>query len=533
MQSRRTSGLTPLSIVLPHPALPRRRSHLSLVPSPHTPRSSPTCSSLAFSTNTNRKSTDSWNSWNSSSQDLSEDRDYEWKADQVLLLRRTLDALPPHLMTPFNGPIPPSNLLDKIARGVSQAKGEDWPHSLRATRVKLIELARTIAEEDSKPRKSIPEEPASEVAHGSFPQGDVLQPTTNIGKEDRGSGSRRPLYRQSSMDFLNASDVQDNDSIGRLSKRLQKADRFIPNTSYHPYSRSQMNSRSSSPPRADHVPSLISPSTPSTSTLSSLASVSAPRQPLLRRSASIMSISSTTNSTTSTSRMSVSSGFSAVAADPRVQRVRRSESFCSPVPVESRFRPAVKRAPSYGALAQEARDQLPSVHEHGFHDLSIPDPSSDDEEKMRSRRAKRARVRKSGGTEPPLSPSPAPSSPAMSEAKASSRASVQKQQSDTRVRSTATVKRGIHVFGPELPRLATPAAEPQAQLLSAAPILASPTSSAERVKTLRRAKRLPAARRISFGSLIAPLGEDMHEADHEDSDEMRFGPGLGSAFQLR
>jgi hypothetical protein len=110
MQPRRpTIGLTPLSIVLPHPQLPRRKSSLlSLVTSPRTPRSSgsPTCSSIFFAAN--RKSTDSWNS---SNQDLVDDLDYDWKPDQIRLLRRTLDALPPHLMTPFNGPIPPSNLL--------------------------------------------------------------------------------------------------------------------------------------------------------------------------------------------------------------------------------------------------------------------------------------------------------------------------------------------------------------------------------------------------------------------------------------
>ncbi|KAF7374777.1 hypothetical protein MSAN_00363200 [Mycena sanguinolenta] len=152
---------------------------------------------------------------------------------------------PPHLMTPFNGPIPPSNLLDKIARGVTQAKGEDWPHSLRATRVKLIELARTIAEEDSKPRKTIPEESAMDYSESYFAEGDVLQQTTNIGIGKTGLGlglglgSRRPLYRQSSMDFLETSDPLDNDSINRLSTRLQKADRFISNASSHPYSRSQ------------------------------------------------------------------------------------------------------------------------------------------------------------------------------------------------------------------------------------------------------------------------------------------------------
>ncbi|KAJ7104029.1 hypothetical protein B0H15DRAFT_794896 [Mycena belliarum] len=552
MARRPSAGLTPLAIVLPHPSLPRRRSSLlSSVPSPRTPRScgSPTCSSLIFAAAANRKSTDSWNS---SNQDL-DDLDYDWKPDQILLLRRTLDALPPHLMTPFNGPIPPSNLLDKIARGVTQAKGEDWPHSLRATRVKLIELARTIAEEDSKPRQTIPEENDMDCSgYPHFAQSDVLQPTTNT--SGIGLGPRRPLYRQSSMDFLNTSD-QDSDSINRLSTRLQKADRFIPNSSYHPYSRSQVQQRrSSSPPRPTHIPSLISPSTPSTSTLSSLASPSTvgshPR--VLRHSVSI-----TSSSTSSNSRMSLSSagGLPPIAADPRVQRVRRSESFCAPPPKEpiSASRHAIKRAPSYGTLAQESRDKLPK--DLG---ISVPCPSSDEEEKLRTRRAKKPRTRStsaSTSSPPPPSPSTAPSSPADSSTPEAStpteervtakRAVKSKARAQTpeaeaaaslpkpgRERSKMNVKRNPSMFGAELPRLPsalqqpeTPAATP---LLTSAPLLAP--APLEKVRTLRRVRRLPPARRISFGSLIPPVGEDGHEADMEECEEER---SLGSAFQLR
>ncbi|KAJ7455327.1 hypothetical protein B0H11DRAFT_1739813 [Mycena galericulata] len=560
MQARRPStGLTPLAIVLPHPSLPRRRSSLlSSAPSPRTPRtgSSPTCSSLFFATAANRKSTDSWNS---SNQDLVDDLDYDWKPDQIRLLRRTLDALPPHLMTPFNGPIPPSNLLDKIARGVTQAKGEDWPHSLRATRVKLIEVARTIAEEDNKSRKTIPEENAMDCSdYPYFAEADVLQQTTNIGIGNTGLGigiglgPRRPLYRQSSMDFLNnPSEPHDDDSINRLSTRLQKADRFIPNSSYHPYSRSQINRRSSSPPR--HIPSLISPSTPSTSTLSSLASLSTagahPR--VLRRSASI-----TSSSTTSNSRMSLSSagGLPPVAADPRVQRVRRSESFCGPsVLKEPLARHAVKRAPSYGALAQEARDKMPM--DDG---LIVPCPSSDEEEKIRTRRAKKPRMRSTSTSisagSPPPSPTPSsppssatrspisarpktkacPEEPGLSKRTTKSRANVSQAPVDLpksgRERPRGmNIKRNPSMFGAELPRLPasmqgpeTPAVTPA---LSAAPLLAP--AATEKVKTLRRVRRLPPARRISFGSLIPPVGEDGHEADMEEE------RGLGSAFQLR
>ncbi|KAJ8495041.1 hypothetical protein ONZ45_g13020 [Pleurotus djamor] len=166
---------------------------------------------MFFSNAANRKSTDSWNSSNGP-----DELEFEWKSEQTLLLTRarhlrvfvkfqTLDALPSHLITPFNGPVPPSNLLDKIARGVVQAKGPvQWPHSVRATRAKLLEVARARAKEEAlrlDDHRVIAEEsdrdydvamPSSEWA-----EVDVLQSTTNLQR-------KRPLYRQSSMDFINA-----------------------------------------------------------------------------------------------------------------------------------------------------------------------------------------------------------------------------------------------------------------------------------------------------------------------------------------
>ena len=138
---------------------------------------------------------------------------------RVYWVRQTLDALPAHLVTPFNGPIPPSNLLDKIARGVSQAKGPvDWPHSIRATRVKLIELSRLRAKEQAAAnhrRESIAEEPedAMEIeANYTYTQ-DGRQKSLGVA-----AGARRPLYRQSSMDFmLNAeeTDKKNNEHLAR------------------------------------------------------------------------------------------------------------------------------------------------------------------------------------------------------------------------------------------------------------------------------------------------------------------------------
>ena len=105
-------------------------------------------------------------------------------------------------MTPFNGPVPPSNLLDKIARGVIAAKGPvEWPHSLRATRAKIVELARLRGVEDTSSDTIAEEEPSDK---------DVLQQTTN-------TGPKRPLYRQSSMDFMQSSklDPADSSTIAR------------------------------------------------------------------------------------------------------------------------------------------------------------------------------------------------------------------------------------------------------------------------------------------------------------------------------
>ena len=273
MQARRPLPVPPLAIVLPHPPLPRRTSSLlsASSSSPRTPRTctSPICSPSLFFPTANRKSTDSWNSSNQ------DELDCEWKPEQILLLSRvrvsppvvvnlvhsrlvcfpqTLDALPAHLLTPFHGPIPPPNLLDKIARGVSNAKGPvDWPHSIRATRVKLIELARIRAKEaaqNENVRTTITEE--DEFACSAA--GEVLQQSTNT------TAPRRPLYRQSSMDFMNSAktDLKDNDNIARyvpivgdvesvsylfssLSNRLQRTDRLIPNPAYHPYSRPSLH----------------------------------------------------------------------------------------------------------------------------------------------------------------------------------------------------------------------------------------------------------------------------------------------------
>ncbi len=113
---------------------------------------------------------------------------------------QTLDALPAHILTPFIGPVPPSNLLDKIARGVAQAKGSsEWPYSLRATRAKLVELCRARAKEVSAEQKRYNTIQEEDMDQDLEQFREVLNRTTNI---------RRPLYRQNSMDFMQSAKLE-------------------------------------------------------------------------------------------------------------------------------------------------------------------------------------------------------------------------------------------------------------------------------------------------------------------------------------
>ncbi|KAG2130846.1 uncharacterized protein EDB93DRAFT_1255739 [Suillus bovinus] len=254
-----SAQVSPLALIIPRPNIPRPRLPTSSFVSsaPRTPSRSPVASHIFISPPApNRNSCDSWNS---SNYDF-DDPNLDWKEDEVRLLGRTLDALPSHLITPFNGSIPPPNLLDKIARGITAAKGpNDWPHSVTATRAKLLDLARARAMEER--RKSIIDEdviflsgnvhrPAdmSKCAERNDTSPDVLQPTTNTPK-------RHPLYRQSSMDFMTDAKADHNESIARLSHRLQRHE----HTFHHPYLRPAHLRRP-----MEHS---FTPSTPSSSTL--------------------------------------------------------------------------------------------------------------------------------------------------------------------------------------------------------------------------------------------------------------------------
>ncbi|EKM58359.1 uncharacterized protein PHACADRAFT_252616 [Phanerochaete carnosa HHB-10118-sp] len=504
MHGRPSAAAAPLSALsLP----PRPREMNALISGsgsmPHTPtkRAEPL---PLFSTNTNRYSTDSWNSSNF---DATSEIEPEWKPDHIRLLQRTLDALPSHLLTPFNGPVPPSNLLDKIARGVADAKGNNWQHSMRATRAKIVELARVRAKEsrDGSGSDTIAEEDSTDGA--------PLQQTTNI-------GLKRPLYRQSSMDFMQQAkaDLKDNSNISRLSRRLQKTERILTSPTYSHYA------HPSSPTRG---PLSLMPSAPSSMTLSS--SISEIRPSAFRDSIS-----------------SIESNEHLVVA---TRRVRRSEISTGH---------SVKRAPSFGSSRNSLESVAMSID---FNAKNSDATSSDEEEKLRNQHAKRARHKAASPTlaSPLASPTPtssnkrariAPRTPSKASTK-----TIPAGQSDAQTQSRASrprvnLERNPSILGPELPN---PQRTPQSPVVnrsrpSTNTVLRRPASSAvydavpaspynltsippvtptshKASRRSRQAVPLPRAslaRKISFGSLVS-----QHEETGGGS-----GAGLDSAFQL-
>ncbi|CUA68431.1 hypothetical protein RSOLAG22IIIB_03467 [Rhizoctonia solani] len=335
--AHRRPGL--LHLVMPHPALDQTAapSPSSTVASPHTPRRTPrqTPDSLprartSVASDKPRSSIDSWNSVDTN------ELVWEWKEEELELLSRTLDNIPSHLMTPYVGVVPPPNVLDKLARDIALSRNAlEWPHSTRATRVKLHELCRRKTVKKAIERRAPP------------------TPSSTVEIVPESAPSRRPLYRQSSMDFLPVKD--EATSVTRLSSRLQRADRMAPHAPFHPYSR-PYGSRSPTPPLSE-------------------STVSRPRT------------RSSTPSETSSLR----------APSPR----RLFRSSATPPPQ------SLKRAPSFGAATAQTRAQRAQS-------CAPPDSScsSDEEEKARQASAKRPRTVARrvpsflGAPLPPLAPSP-------------------------------------------------------------------------------------------------------------------------------
>ncbi|KAJ3554496.1 hypothetical protein NM688_g3077 [Phlebia brevispora] len=409
---------------------------------------------------------------------------FEWKPEQILLLTRTLDALPSHLLTPFNGPVPPSNLLDKLARGVAKVKNPvEWPHSIRATRAKIVELARIRA-------KEVRDESASDtIVEEESDSSDVpLQQTTNI-------GLKRTLHRQSSMDFMQSPklDLKNNVNLSRLSRRLQRTERMLLSPTYDIY---------------DQTSPSLRPSTPSSLTLNSELSDTRPSR-MLRRSTSSMS--------------NDSDQFMAPSINPSVRRLRRSDTFAG----STLFPTGLKRAPSYGGSSRNSLDSVAMSIDFNARDSDI---TSDEEEKLRTNTTgsasagksensdnKRPQRKKSSfqrhssilGPELP-NPQPTPQSPAP-------------------VRVSRTPYTPSHNTG-------SPVA-PASPAVYSMPMPSSPYNlthipsvsvSPQVPRTLRRSSRpiapLPRtafARKISFNNIPTSPGEGAGS-----------GAGLGSAFQM-
>lgn len=191
------------------------------------------------------------------------------------------------------------------------------------------------------------------------------------------------------------------DHIDSLSNRLQRAER---QAAHHPYQRSTRASHCTSPPST--IPSLISPSTPSSSTLNTLSSFTSQRQAIRR----------TVSSVSSSSLSFISSSSDGILPNPRVRRLMEDDGF-APVPppkdAPAMNKAGAKRAPSFGTLAQEARReylaQSPVDKDHSCKQ-SGNCPSSDEEEKIRNRQAKKPRKQptpfNTRATPPPESPAP-------------------------------------------------------------------------------------------------------------------------------
>ncbi|KAG8731272.1 hypothetical protein FRC11_004598 [Ceratobasidium sp. 423] len=336
--AHRRPGL--LHLVMPHPALDQTAapSPSSTVASPHTPRRAPRHppESLprprtSIASDKPRSSIDSWNSVDTN------ELVWEWKEEELEVLSRTLDNIPSHLMTPYVGVIPPPNVLDKLARDIALSRNAlEWPHSVRATRVKLNELCRRkTAKKATERRAPAPARSAVEVVPESAPP-------------------RRPLYRQSSMDFLPVKD--EVTSVTRLSSRLQRADRMVPHASFHPYAR-PYGSRSPTPPLTENTASRPRTRSPTPSETSSLR-------------------------------------------EPSPRRLFRSSATPPPQ--------SLKRAPSFGAATVQTRVQ----RAQSCAPLDSGSYSSDEEERARQACAKRPRTTARrvpsflGAPLPPLAPSP-------------------------------------------------------------------------------------------------------------------------------
>jgi hypothetical protein len=299
---------------------------------------------------------------------------------------------------------------------------------VRQTRIKLLDLARARAKD---------------LAVG-------VTPDTADGGE---TGRRRPLHRQSSMDFMSTAKIGTRaaDRFGRLAS-----------------------------PRA----SLLNPHTPSSSTLASASTsgLGLGPPPRLSRRASAMTLSSVSTD-------------SCCLVDPRVQRIRRSGSFGDGAPA----------APGTPAAARRTLKRAPSASSSGSTKIDGADPSTP-EPKTRPRKGSGASAasdedEKARGKKAVRSPSPPPSAPPSSLPCSPEVAMSPPPLTAPVRRRRLAPARSPPVFGPELPHLAPRTPAPVSACPSAFPVLYSAAaavnaaSSAER-ESRRRSVASPEARRV-------------------------------------
>ena len=241
-----------------------------------------------------------------------------------------------------------------------------------------------------------------------------------------------------------------------------------------------------------------------------------------------------------------------------MRRIKRADTFAGSAAFPT-SRP-LKRAPSFGASSRGSLESIAMSID--FNDARDSDVTSDEEEKVRRRKAKKARTKASSPphTSIPLTPSkpirqstPTNVAPSVSVSKGTPTAKEHKPAALNRsAKPRANVRRNPSILGPELPN-PQPNLEPPASIRSAyspypkpIKVVRSPTRTTDSpcslmnatpttpqtqpIRSLKRTKastalsRRPPARKISFGSIIPPA---------EDVVGAGAGLGLGSAFQLR
>jgi transcription factor SPN1 len=478
---------------------------------------------------------------------------------------QTLDALPAHLLTPFVGPVPPSNLLDKIARGVAQAKGtEEWPHSVRATRVKLMELARTRGKPSTATMATTPStaQPEEVRRHRTIREEDEEEESrVNSGQPGFGvATTRRPLHQSNTIpqrkQKKTRKPLMNLDFIpvaNRIALSVLPSHERTPQPTREAYpTDSDIDMDSTHASSSQPLPQSQPPRTISTSTLNSSASStfdSTPTKKSVR--GCVSSTFSETSNTSSQSFMDEDEKEQYEGKGSPMKSLRRTESFCAPSlstmnGTDHRLgkKQSFKRAPAFGVVAGAYRQAAESGAPCAY-------PSSDEEEKDRNKQAKKVRRTKGlsapvpSPDEPPPTPRPrrntlaTPPTPSImtKPSKKSPFATATATNTPKQVRKPRmNLQRNPSIFGAPLPCTMPPPPEPRhspespsrAETNTALPETSKP-------KTLRRTKGSSSfavnPRRISFNSLPMPGDDD--DADFEGGLTELGGRGLESAFQLQ